>query len=112
MSNYQSEGWPLDPTSTVYMDGTGLYHIHKYDEPGIITSVRMPLSAGEAIRTVVGKGLVDVRNNTVADVLCVLNNELKANYSDQISEKERVALVTSTLEHVISLFSPPKDSGC
>jgi hypothetical protein len=103
--NYLTEGWPLGPTSTVYMDGTGVYRVRKYDEPGILASVTISQGEADAIRKVVAEGLVDVRNKTVADVLCALNSEVKANYSTQLSEEDRVALVTATLEHVITLFS-------
>ena len=53
MNEYVIEGWPLGPTSTVYMNGKAVYHIRQYGKQGILASVELHQREAEAIRRVV-----------------------------------------------------------
>jgi len=53
IDNYQTAGWPLGPTSTIYMDGTAVFNVREYGEPGIKTTVVLTPKQAEDIREVV-----------------------------------------------------------
>ena len=61
MSDHLTEGWPLGPTSTVYMNGKSVYHIRQYGKPGIFASVELRQDDAEAIRMVVEERIREVR---------------------------------------------------
>lgn len=54
MSDYLTEGWPLSPTSTVYMDGTAVYVVRRYGIPGA-TNVVLRCEHADLIREVVAE---------------------------------------------------------
>lgn len=59
MSDYLTEGWPLGPTSTVYMNGKSVYHVRHYGKPGIVATVELSQEQAEAIRQVVEERIRD-----------------------------------------------------
>lgn len=61
MNEYVIEGWPLGPTSTVYMNGKAVYHIRQYGRQGILASVELHQREAEAIRQVVEERIRAVR---------------------------------------------------
>lgn len=54
MSDYLTEGWPLSPTSTIYMDGTAVYGVRRYGIPGV-TNVVLRCEHADLIREVVAE---------------------------------------------------------
>lgn len=54
MSDYLTEGWPLSPTSTIYMDGTAVYGVRRYGIPGA-TNVVLRCEHADLIREVVAE---------------------------------------------------------
>lgn len=67
MSDYLTDGWPLFPTSTVYMDGTALFYVRDYGKPGILASVTMTHEQAQIIRDVVSRQVATAYEEGVYD---------------------------------------------
>lgn len=86
MANHLTEGWPLGPTSTVYMSGEGLYHVRRHGKPGILATVKLPFADAAAIRVVVQEALQDARaqgwNEAVYHLEGVIGSDLRREAMD------------------------------
>lgn len=51
--------FPLDDTSTVYMSGKSVYHLVRYDAPGIIAPVELDPGQAQAFREAVRAAQAD-----------------------------------------------------
>ena len=56
---YLTEGWPLGPTSTVYMDGTAQYAVRRYGWAGM-KQVKLKPEQADWLRSVVLERLTHV----------------------------------------------------
>lgn len=57
--DYLQRRFPLDRTSTVYMDGTEVYSLVRHDKPGIIASVALLPADAETFRQAVRAAQAD-----------------------------------------------------
>ena len=53
MGDFLRDRFPLAGTSTVYMDGTSVYNLVRFDRPGIIAPVRLSPEQAEAFEQAV-----------------------------------------------------------
>lgn len=57
--SFLTKGWPLGPTSTVYMDGTAVYAVRRYGVPGM-KQVKLTPEQADWLRSVVLERLAHV----------------------------------------------------
>ena len=57
MTDYLRKRFPLADTSTVYMDGTSVFHLVSHDHPGIIAAVVMRPDQAETYRESIGRAM-------------------------------------------------------
>jgi hypothetical protein len=65
MTDYLLDGWPLGPTSTVYMDATALFNVRMRGKVGILATVRLSQDQAQMIRDVVSEAIQTTENTTI-----------------------------------------------
>lgn len=74
-ADYLTEGWPLSPTSTIYMDGTTVYGVRRYGIPGV-TNVVLRREHADLIREVVAERIQQAKAEALRDAA----DEIEAEY--------------------------------
>lgn len=66
-------GWPLGESSTIYMDGTGVYYLRRHKKPGIVDQFVITKSQADNLNEVVNEAMAESAPEiTKADVERVL----------------------------------------